>query len=619
MQTTQQNLFEVFSWYPGELDIFRKREPLTVSQWAERHRVIRMGARPGPWKNSVTPYLTEIMDTWALPWVQKVAVCAAAQVGKTEAMYNCLGFAIDRHPGPAMVIMPDQEMTRRVSKDRIKPMIENSRVLSELLSPDPDDLSKTRIKFRSGMTVNLSWASSPSLLASMPIEYLFFDEVDKYPEFSGKESDPISLGEARTSTYQWTKKIFMVSTPTTENKFIWPAMMTEAQEVRHYHVPCPECGKFQTLQFEQIKHPEDVDYKRIRRKYLARYECLHCQAQWTDADRNIAVRAGHWEAVKPVKHPQSVGFHLPVYYSPFVSLSEVAATYLEAEENAKIGDKAKLMHFYNSLKAEPYTDVQVERKEDSILALRDDRPRGLVPKNVSCLTIAVDTQKRGFYYEIRAWGWGLELESWQIREGFVDSFDALQKISFDDEYSDASGKSYRIMFGVIDSGGTATDYGASRTAEVYDFCRRVKFMVPIKGQQRKNQPFGFTKIDTYPGTTKLIPGGLKLYSVHVTYFKNTLARKLEIAPTDPGAWHLHSETTEQYAKQMCTEFQNDKGLWECPRGRQNHFWDCGVYNLAAAEILGIRFWKKKAAESTPRTQKERRTRKQKQPKKERKW
>lgn len=57
---------------------------------------------------------------------------SAAQVGKTEAMYNCLGFAIDRHPGPAMVIMPDQEMTKRISKDRIKQMIENYKILDEV-------------------------------------------------------------------------------------------------------------------------------------------------------------------------------------------------------------------------------------------------------------------------------------------------------------------------------------------------------------------------------------------------------------------------------------------------------------------------------------------------------
>ena len=43
---------------------------------------------------------------------------------------------------------------------------------------------------------------------------------------------------------------------------------------------------------------------------------------------------------------------------------------------------------------------------------------------------AVDTQKNGFFYEIRAWGWGSDLESWQVREGYVGTFEALYKTEF---------------------------------------------------------------------------------------------------------------------------------------------------------------------------------------------
>ncbi len=598
MTAQQILLFHTYPWTAGELHIFRKREPLSVSQWAERHRILRVSAHPGPWRNSVTPYLTDIMDTWGLPWVRKVVVCAAVQTGKTEGMYNCLGYSVDRSPGPALIVMPDQEMSRRVSKDRIKPMVEDSRCLRKLLSPDPDDLAKTRIKFRNGMVIYLSWASSPSLMAAMPIEKLFLDELDKFPQFSGDEADPISLGEARTTTYQHTKKIFEVSTPTIETKFIW-IELNDCQEIRDYYVPCPECGQFQVMKFDQVRWPEKVEHKKIKRGYLARYECEYCQAHWTDADRDRSVTAGHWVAREPADRPTSVGFHLPAYYSPFVSLSELAAEYIEAEEKAKVGEKAKLMHFYNAFKAEPYTDVQKERQEDEVLKLRDERPRGLVPSGISCLTAAVDTQQRGFYYEIRAWGWGMSLESWQIREGYVESFAGLVKILFEDEYKNAAGNIFKVRFTLMDSGGTYSDFGISRTAQVYDFCRRYRGIFPLKGQQRQASPYKVTQLDTFPGTNKPIPGGLKLYNVHVTYFKDTLHHKLQIEPTDPGAWHLHSEASEDYAKQMCSEFKNEKGLWECPRGKKNHYWDLGVYGLAVAEVLGLKFWKRKSAEPAP--------------------
>ncbi|MBN1105798.1 MAG: phage terminase large subunit family protein, partial [Deltaproteobacteria bacterium] len=113
-----------------------------------------------------------------------------------------------------------------------------------------------------------------------------------------------------------------------------------------------------------------------------------------------------------------------------------------------------------------------------------------------------------------------------------------------------------------------------------------------KGEQRLSQPHTWSKIDVYPGTTKPIPGGIRLLRADATFFKNQLARKLEINPGDPGAWHLCSEATEKYARQMCAEYQDEKGLWQCPEGRANHYWDCSYLNLVAADVLGVRFWRK---------------------------
>ena len=76
-----------------------------------------------------------------------------------------------------------------------------------------------------------------------------------------------------------------------------------------------------------------------------------------------------------------------------------------------------------------------------------------------------------------------------------------------------------------------------------------------------NQPISYSKIDTYPGTNKIIPGGIQLMRANVTFFKNKLANKLEIAPADPGAWHYHSETTDDWARQMTAEYIDEYGIF----------------------------------------------------------
>ena len=55
----------------------------------------------------------------------------------------------------------------------------------------------------------------------------------------------------------------------------------------------------------------------------------------------------------------------------------------------------------------------------------------------------------------------MELESWQVREGFIDSFAALEKILFEESYKDAEGIDYYVMLVVQDAMG-------HRTSEVYD-------------------------------------------------------------------------------------------------------------------------------------------------------
>jgi phage terminase large subunit GpA-like protein len=78
---------------------------------------------------------------------------------------------------------------------------------------------------------------------------------------------------------------------------------------------------------------------------------------------------------------------------------------------------------------------------------------------------------------------------------------------------------------------------------------------------------------------------------NVNVFKSNLAAKLEIAPADPGAWHLHGEADVEWARQMTAEYIDPETQeWTAIEGRRNHAWDVSVYNLVAAYACGLRFW-----------------------------
>ena len=75
-----------FEWPDAVRRIWRRPERLSVSEWAERYRVMEPdGPRPGKWSNATARYLSGPMDAFSLPHVREAVVVAPPQTGKTES------------------------------------------------------------------------------------------------------------------------------------------------------------------------------------------------------------------------------------------------------------------------------------------------------------------------------------------------------------------------------------------------------------------------------------------------------------------------------------------------------------------------------------------------------
>ena len=179
---------------------------LTVSQWADAHRFLsqKAASEPGRWRTSRTPYLKDIQDDLSPSSpTERIVFMKAAQVGGTEAGNNWLGYVIHHAPGPMLFVQPTVDMAKKLSKQRLAPMIAESPVLAERISPTRErDSGNTMLmkEFRGGVLM-VTGANSAVGLRSMPIRYLFLDEVDAYPGDVDGEGDPVQLAERRTTTF----------------------------------------------------------------------------------------------------------------------------------------------------------------------------------------------------------------------------------------------------------------------------------------------------------------------------------------------------------------------------------------------------------------------------------
>jgi len=424
-------------------------------------------------------------------------------------------------------------------------------------------------------------------MATWAAKYCFGDEVDKFPAMAGKEADPITLIKKRNRTYKGRYKRFFSSTPA--GMYIFKGMQ-KCHQVWEMRVRCPHCQELISMHADGLVLPEGATYDSAELS-AAKYACNSCGAIWTEQDRQAAIRGGSWQCTKghDLSRPAKVGFHHRSWEVLDITLAEIAAAWLKAQT----GTMSDKIAWANGYEAIDFIEEQQDRQEDMILRLvNPSMPRGVSPRDPCQLALLVDTQQVGFHYQVWAYGWGRDLETWRIDHGFVENFSHLVDIAGRD-WQDADQKIYRIGCAFIDSGGGTNPFNPkhSRTAEVYEFCRSNPLFKPLKGRREQAQPWSATKTDFYPsrsGKKIPIPGGLILYIINVSLYKSELARKLQIEPHDPGAYHLHAEVGNDYAKQMCAEYRDERGWWHCPRHKENHHWDIGVYGLAAADILGVR-------------------------------
>jgi len=569
-----------FRFTPGERHIYHRLPKQSPSAWAAEHLIVPDGPSAGSrWRREVTPYTVGIMDAWAEPWVEEVRVCGTPQSGKTMLLYACMGYAIDRRPGPRMLAMPDDPAIAKMLEAKLKPLFRRTAPVRRLLRK----FRSGGVFFRDGTALHLASAQSPSQRASISIQDLFLDEEDLYKQFAGQGVPVVDLIE-RTRQYRHKRKILRVSKPIGgEDSSIWIAATKQADELRHYEARCPACSAFQRLEEPGLVcTATTTDPQRIKRDGLARYKCAACGYLWTDHMRDVAVSAGRWRAEASVPRPKTVGFHLPAILSRAVSLSEILAEKTRADAS---DDPDAKQAYVNGYWAKPYTPVVEETDEQKILTLRDAAlPPRVVPPGFIALTAGIDMQKHGFWF--LACAWTAALECFILDYGRLTDFGDVYSLVWETLYPQASGQPLPLWRAVIDTGGTKTDVDLlTRTEECYQFVRQNgggRLFASKGASHQQIVPVKWSVVDKMPRTHAAIPGGLQLFTLDTAHFKGLASARLKPTARQPIILHAEAEATlaQQLSAERLVRGRGGAHTWEQIR-KDNHYFDCLCMNFAA--------------------------------------
>ena len=531
---------------------------------------------------------------------ERVVLMKGAQVGGTECGNNWIGYVIHHAPGPLLAVLPTVEMAKRNSKQRIDPLVEECPALRERVKPARSRDSGNTVlakEFPGGVLV-LTGANSAVGLRSMPVRYLFLDEVDGYPGDVDGEGDPVSLAEARTRTFA-RRKILIVSTPTLKGLSRIEREYA-ATDQRRYFVPCPQCHEHQVLEFIRLRWPEGKPKE-------AAYCCEHCGSLIEEHHKTWMLEQGEWRATEN-GDGNTAGFHLSSLYSPvgWFSWADAAVLYEAAKKTPDL-----MKGFVNTVLGEPYLEAHEAPEWQRIYERRESYRVGIVPRRALFLTAGADVQKDRIEVEVVAWA--RDKESWSVDYLVLDGDTARPEVwarldeVLEKDWPREGGGSLPIRVMCVDSGYATQDvYAWARRhpqaawGPAGALARQPRTALAVKGQERDTALILSVSKADLGGKRR----GLRVWNVSSSIAKGELYRWLKLErPTDealatgetypPGYCHF-PQYGEEYFKQLTAErrvIRIHKGFprasWEKDPARQNEALDCRVYARAGAAIFGI--------------------------------
>ena len=572
--------------------------PLTVSEWADKYRMLssRSSSEPNLWRTSRTPYLREVMDCLSpsTRW-QRIVFLKSSQIGGTECGLNWIGYIIHRAPGPCLIVQPTTDMAKRLSKQRIDPLIEacpelRRKVKDKRATAKGAGTNTVLQKEFPGGYLVMTGANSAVGLRSMPVRFLFLDEVDGYPLDVDGEGDPVNLAIARTRTYPQ-RKVFMASTPSLTGRSRIERHYEESDQ-RVYEVPCPHCREFQPLEFVQLRWEKG-------RALAAQYHCRACSRVIEERSKTQMLADGRWRATQE-GNGVTAGFRLSSLYSPlgWFSWGEAAEQHEKAAKNPQ-----DLQVFFNTVLGESYAESGETPDNHRLYERREPYEIGTVPAFAGALTAGADVQRDRIEVEIVAWG--PRRESWSIDyrvfTGDTGQPEVWRKLAamLDEEWPHELGGRLQLIRMAVDSGYIPLT--------VYKWARALNSPRVMVVHGASNGPaalLGQSKPIEVGPQGQRVRYGIHLWPINTSIAKEELYRNLRLdAPAlekgeqYPDGYCHFPQYSLEYFEQLCAErlmtrMKNGYRVpyWQQTRER-NEALDCRVYARAAAAAARIDLWK----------------------------
>lgn len=325
--------------------------------WANKHRKIETKDGWRFFHLNRDPYNYPFLEELYLELSKgnRVVVQKPTQVGLTELAISAAFFFLDTKSEHVLYTLPTSNQLGDFANSRIDPIIENSPYLSNLFS----DINNVGLKKAGDHAIYLRGTNSKSGLEEVPVGFLIRDELDRMD----RENADLAENRLGASQYKWQ---FDLSHPTYPGGPI--DKLYQGSSRAKWYVKCPECGKVQTIDWEENFYDENN---------------LHCQGCGTSWIKEDLWNYGKWihdEPENPVR-----GYQFSKFLSPMTELDEM----VQAFEDAKAEGGYKLEQFYQHVLGKPYAAEGTKLDRSDVERFMVGPPMGETIPEISVMGVDV--------------------------------------------------------------------------------------------------------------------------------------------------------------------------------------------------------------------------------------
>ena len=298
--------------------------PPDITRWCEQNIVFdERSPMPGPFNIERFEFLREIHRVLSPEHPSReVTVRGSAQWGKTVSVIQpTLGSWFAYAALDALVVHPTTSAATEWVDNKWLPMRRQAadlrRVFGEGRGINKDNTFNQETLLRNG-SLKVASAGSPADLTGTSRRLVIMDDLAKYE--MTVMGDPEALAVSRASGFE-DAKILRVSTAGIKSTCrISRAYARSTQQL--FHVPCPHCGVFAPLTWENFL--SNIDPANL---HAAHFSCESCGCVIQHGDKEKIVAQGRWVAQNARgDHP---GFHLWRAYAPQRDWASIALEYAQ--------------------------------------------------------------------------------------------------------------------------------------------------------------------------------------------------------------------------------------------------------------------------------------------------